>query len=212
MPFLTIMMEPMAGGYGARPTADGMDTGGLFCIPMGRVPDTEMSEFLYPVLTLWRREEPDSGGPGRQRGGVSASIAFTPYGTSFPVGLVLASAGKATSQNNGLAGGYPGNTGLDAIARGTDVHALLAKGIIPQSLEALGADIELGNCYAHSYVAPGEVFHMFWQGGGGLDPGTYQLVAQYPRRVLLPTARYSSLEAAGIVASQEALMLEPLLQ
>ena len=33
------------------------------------IPDVEMTEFLYPVLTLWRREEPDSGGPGRQRGG-----------------------------------------------------------------------------------------------------------------------------------------------
>ena len=38
VPFLTIMMEPMAGGYGARPHVDGMDTGGLFCIPMGRDP------------------------------------------------------------------------------------------------------------------------------------------------------------------------------
>jgi N-methylhydantoinase B len=59
----------MAGGYGARPHTDGLDTGGLFCIPMGRIPDVEMTEFLYPVLTLWRREVPDSGGPGRQRGG-----------------------------------------------------------------------------------------------------------------------------------------------
>ena len=87
-----------------------MDTGGLFCIPQGRVPDTEMSEFLYPMLVLWRREEADSGGPGRQRGGVSTSIAFTPCGTEVPIGLVLASAGKAVSQNTGLAGGYPGNT------------------------------------------------------------------------------------------------------
>ena len=69
-----------------------MDTGGLFCIPMGRIPDVEMTEFLYPLLTLWRREEPDSGGPGRQRGGVSASVAVTLYGSNNPAGLVLASA------------------------------------------------------------------------------------------------------------------------
>ena len=101
-PFLSIIMEPMAGGYGARPHADGIDTGGLFCIPMGRVPDVEMTEFLYPVLTLWRREVPDSGGPGRHRGGLGASIAITPHGTSVPMGLVLASAGKAVAQNAGL--------------------------------------------------------------------------------------------------------------
>ena len=171
VPFLNIMMEPMAGGYGARPTADGMDTGGLFCIPMGRIPDTEMTEFLYPLLTLWRREEPDSGGPGRQRGGVSASLAVTPYGTSLPMGLVLASAGKAVSQNNGLAGGYPGNTGLEILARSTDVIEQFAAGKIPGALDELGGGKEFGACYAESYVAPGEVLYMHWQGGGGYgDP------------------------------------------
>src|SRR5258708_30932613 len=92
-------MEPMAGGCGAPPHADGIDAGGLFCIPMGRIPDVEMTEFLYPILTLWRREVPDSGGPGRHRGGVAASVAITPHGTSVPMGLILASAGKAVPQN-----------------------------------------------------------------------------------------------------------------
>ena len=171
VPFLNILMEPMAGGYGARPAADGMDTGGLFCIPMGRVPDTEMTEFLYPVLTLWRREEPDSGGPGRHRGGVSASIAITPYGTSLPMGLVLASAGKAVAQNNGLSGGYPGNTGVDILARGSGVNEQFANGTIPGSLAELDGHSELGACYAESYIAPGEVLYMHWQGGGGYgDP------------------------------------------
>ena len=171
MPFLNIMMEPMAGGYGARPDTDGMDTGGLFCIPMGRVPDVEMTEFLYPLLTLWRREEPDSGGPGRRRGGVSASLAVTLHGSSQPAGLVLASAGKAVAQNAGLSGGYPGNTGLEQLARNTDVGALLKTGRIPQSVGELGAEVELGPCYAQSYLAPGEVLYMHWQGGGGYgDP------------------------------------------
>lgn len=171
VPFLSAMMDPMAGGYGARPHADGMDTGGLFCIPMGRVPDTEMTEFLYPVLSLWRREEPDSGGPGRQRGGLSASTAITPHGTSLPIGLVLASAGKAVAQNAGLAGGHPGNTGLDVLARNTDLHAQFAQGRLPGDLTELAGEQELGNCYAHSHLAAGEVLYMFWQGGGGYgDP------------------------------------------
>ena len=54
--------DAMAGGYGARPHVDGLDTGGLFCIPMGRIPDTEMSEFLYPMLVLWRRDRPTIAG------------------------------------------------------------------------------------------------------------------------------------------------------
>ena len=171
VPFLNVMMEPMAGGYGARPSTDGMDTGGLFCIPMGRVPDVEMSEFLYPLLTLWRREEPDSGGPGRQRGGVGASIAVALHGSDFPAGLVFASAGKAVSQNGGLAGGYPGNTGLEVLVRGADVQAALAAGRIPQSVAGFGGDAEIAPCYAQSYLAPGEVLYMHWQGGGGYgDP------------------------------------------
>lgn len=170
-PFLNVMMEPMAGGYGARPELDGMDTGGLFCIPMGRIPDVEMTEFLYPLLTLWRREEPDSGGPGRQRGGVSASLAVALHGSTNPAGLVFASAGKAVSQNNGLAGGYPGNTGLEVILRGADIGATLAAGRIPQTLDDFGGRSEIAPCYAQSYLAPGEVLYMNWQGGGGYgDP------------------------------------------
>ena len=172
-PFLSIIMEPMAGGYGARPHADGIDTGGLFCIPMGRVPDVEMTEFLYPVLTLWRREVPDSGGPGRHRGGLGASIAITPHGTSVPMGLVLASAGKAVAQNAGLCGGHPGNSGLDVVARRSRVAELLASGHMPAELDEVSDELEPGQNYASSYLAPGEVFAMTWQGGGGYgDPLT----------------------------------------
>jgi N-methylhydantoinase B len=172
-PFLNIIMEPMAGGYGARPHADGIDTGGLFCIPMGRIPDVEMTEFLYPVLTLWRREVPDSGGPGRHRGGVAASVAITPHGTSVPMGLILASAGKAVTQNAGLCGGHPGNTGLDVIARNSRISELFADGHMPSTLPEISDTLEPGQNYATSYLAPGEVFTMTWQGGGGYgDPLT----------------------------------------
>jgi len=166
-------MEPMAGGYGARPHADGIDTGGLFCIPMGRIPDVEMTEFLYPVLTLWRREVPDSGGPGRHRGGIAASVAITPHGTSVPMGLVLASAGKAVAQNAGLSGGHPGNSGLDVIARQSRVTEMLAAGRMPSTLPEISDTLEPGQNYASSYLAPGEVLAMTWQGGGDYgDPLT----------------------------------------
>ena len=140
---------------------------------MGRIPDVEMTEFLYPVLTLWRREEPGSGGPGRHRGGVGASVAVTPHGTSFPMGLVLASAGKAVSQNSGLSGGHPGNTGLDVVARQSRVMEMLASGRMPTTLSEISDHLEPGQDYASSYLAPGEVLAMTWQGGGGYgDPLT----------------------------------------
>jgi N-methylhydantoinase B len=173
-----------------------MDTGGLFCIPMGRIPDTEMSEFLYPMLVLWRREEPDSGGPGRQRGGVSASLAVTPRGTSKPIGLVLASAGKAVAQNNGLSGGYPGNTGVEILARETDLGAMLSAGTMPSALAQIGGRQELGQNYSQTYLAPGEVLYMHWQGGGGYgDP-----LGRDPRAVAgdLREGKVTPASAAGI--------------
>jgi N-methylhydantoinase B len=132
-----------------------------------------MTEFLYPVLALWRREVPDSGGPGRHRGGLGASIAITPHGTSIPMGLVLASAGKAVAQNSGLCGGHPGNSGLDVVARQSRVTELLASGHMPSELAEISDTLEPGQNYASSYLAPGEVFAMTWQGGGGYgDPLT----------------------------------------
>lgn len=171
MPFINIVMDVMAAGYGARPKTDGMDTGGLNCIPMGRIPDVEMTEYLYPLLTLWRREEPDSGGPGRHRGGVSGSSAMIPYGTDTPIGLVVASSGKAVAQNNGLAGGYPGNTAVGIVARGTGVKDAFTAGTLPTSMDTVGGLQELRACYEQTVLSTDDVLYLHWQGGGGYgDP------------------------------------------
>jgi N-methylhydantoinase B len=171
IPFLNVVMETVAGGYGARPARDGINTGGSFCIPMGRVPDAEITELLYPLLILWRREEQDSGGAGRQRGGSSCAVAMTPHGTSIPAHVIMASSGKATAQNPGLAGGYPGNLGHDLIVHGARVDAQFASGSLPTSLSELSGNVEISQCYAQSVLEPGDVLYMNCQGGGGYgDP------------------------------------------
>ena len=68
-PFVSMVGDAMAGGFGARTDQDGVDTGGMAGAPMGRIPDVEMTEFSYPMLYLWRREEPDSGGPAASAAG-----------------------------------------------------------------------------------------------------------------------------------------------
>lgn len=171
VPFLNVVMESVAAGYGARPARDGISTGGNFCIPMGRVPDAEITELLYPLLMLWRREETDTGGPGRQRGGTSCAIAITPHGTSLPAHVVMSSSGKATAQNPGLAGGYPGSLGYDVIVHGAGVLESLAEGRIPGSLDELAGDADVTQCFAQSVLAPGDVLYLNSQGGGGYgDP------------------------------------------
>jgi N-methylhydantoinase B len=94
-----------------------------------------------------------------------------PYGTSQPVGLVVASSGKAVSQNNGIAGGYPGNTAIGIIARDAKVGATFAAGVLPDSLESLGGEQELRPCYEETVVGTDDVLYLHWQGGGGYgDP------------------------------------------
>lgn len=171
MPFLNVVMDSMAGGYGAKPASDGIDTGGLFCIPMGKAPDVEMTELLYPLLVLWRREEPDSGGAGRQRGGVSASIAMTPYGTAIPAALVLATSGAATSQNLGLAGGSPGNLNYNTVVRASGIMQRFRSGTMPSELAELGGTREDAQCFMGGVIQPDDVLYLHCQGGGGYgDP------------------------------------------
>jgi len=170
-PFLNVVMESVAGGYGARATRDGISTGGNFCIPMGRVPDAEVTELLYPMLMLWRREEVNSGGAGKYRGGASSAVAMTPHGTSLPAHVLLSTSGKATAQNPGLAGGYPGNLGYDVLISGADAMGMMAAGRIPSSLEELSGDALVTQCYETSVLAPGDVLYLNCQGGGGYgDP------------------------------------------
>jgi len=170
-PFVDVVMESMAGGYGARPASDGIDTGGLFCIPMGKVPDVEMTELLYPLVVLWRREEPDSGGPGRHRGGVSASVAITPHGSPLPMAMVISSSGMATAQNQGLAGGHPGNTGRNVVVRNVELDAMFADGEVPSDLLALRGELITAQCMTAGELKQGDVLFLHCQGGGGYgDP------------------------------------------
>jgi N-methylhydantoinase B len=178
-PFVGLFLEPMAAGMGARFDQDGVDTGGLVIIPQGRAPDVEVQELAMPMLYLWRREEIDSGGPGRHRGGVSGSVCVVPHGTSIPMHLVSSGSGKATTMNAGLAGGYPGNNQLDIVFRGARARALLAGGEIPASFEEVGGDPDVLGAEIETFVDPGDAFFMHWQAGGGYgDP-----ILREPERV-----------------------------
>ncbi|WP_326542743.1 hydantoinase B/oxoprolinase family protein [Pseudorhodoferax sp.] len=171
-PFVTMVCDSMAGGLGARVDQDGVDTGGLNCIPMGRVADVEINEFSFPMLYLWRREEMDSGGPGRFRGGAGGSSCFIPYDT--PIGgvhLVVSATGKALPQASGASGGFPAGTQHDVLVRGANVRALLAAGRIPGALEEVGGTPEVLQQHLQTQLNDGDVYYTHWQGGGGYgDP------------------------------------------
>lgn len=149
-----------------------MDTGGRLIIPSARAPDVEMTEYLYPLVALWRREQTDSGGPGRQRGGMSGSVCYVQHpDQTGTMSLVVSGTGKAANQNVGLAGGHPGNSQLDLVVRGIDVPRLAGATAIPAGLDELGGDIEVLPCEGESYLGPGDALYLHWQAGGGYgDP------------------------------------------
>ena len=176
--FATMLCDAMAGGMGARVDADGVDTGGGNPIAMGRVADAEMNEFAFPILYLWRREEPDSGGAGRFRGGLGGSSCFVPHDS--PIGgvhLVLSATGKALPQAPGLSGGYPANTQYDVLVRGTEIAEMLRSGRMPAELEELGGDLQVMPAHRETDLSGTDVYYTHWQGGGGYgdpllrDPG-----------------------------------------
>lgn len=74
-------IEPLAGGWGARPHADGMNAtysighGDTYNIPV------EVLETRFPILIERYRLRTDSGGPGRHRGGLGVERSYrVPYG------------------------------------------------------------------------------------------------------------------------------------
>ncbi|HWK61473.1 MAG TPA: hydantoinase B/oxoprolinase family protein [Eoetvoesiella sp.] len=203
-PFVTMICDSMAGGMGARVDQDGVDTGGLNCIPMGRVADVEINEFSFPMLYLWRREEMDSGGAGRFRGGAGGSSCFIPYDS--PIGgvhLVVSATGKALPQATGLSGGYPAGTQYDVLLRDTNARQMLAAGRIPGALDDLQGTAEVLQQHLETHLNDGDVYFTHWQGGGGYgDPLLRNPILVARDVVRQKVSRRAAIEVYGVALAE----------
>ena len=99
------------GGMGGRPGRDGLSAVG-FPYTVRNVP-TEEVETETPLLCLSRRFIPDSGGPGKWRGGMGEEIAMTAapetdVDETRPL-LVSGAGGRLRHPPDGLLGGKPGS-------------------------------------------------------------------------------------------------------
>src|SRR5437867_67 len=115
-----LLLDPMVGAIGAFSFRDGNATGGPVRSPICRIGNVEHNEQSFPLLTLYRRENTDSGGAGKYRGGNSAITAFIPHGTR-EIEHETESSGAAIPTAPGLAGGYPACTNAYAFKRDTDI-------------------------------------------------------------------------------------------
>jgi N-methylhydantoinase B len=121
-PFLDLAMDGVTGALGAFSFRDGLDHGGAITSTTNPVPSVEIYERLNPVLYLYRREVPFSGGHGQWRGGATFASAWTGHKSDE----VLVSSGgifQSVTQGIGLLGALPGSGGtmwhaLEAIDSG----------------------------------------------------------------------------------------------
>jgi N-methylhydantoinase B len=101
------LMELAPGGMGARATKDGI-SGIKVHTGNTRTQPVEIVEFSAPVRMVYWRRVPDTGGPGRQRGGCAAEKEFR----TLAAGVNFTSVVERTAiLPFGLLGGRPGAPG-----------------------------------------------------------------------------------------------------
>ena len=165
------LLDGMAGGGGARIGADGIDSGGYIGSMRIGIANVESYEMKYPILYLFRREQPDSGGAGAFRGGNGISLAYVPHGVDRIGTKIVHGIGVEQPMSTGLSGGYPSTTNVAVLKRGTDVRGHFERGRIPQGLDELSGELEVLPAIVSTHQDPDDVYLSILTGGGGFgDP------------------------------------------
>jgi N-methylhydantoinase B len=171
-PYSSFLLDPVGAALAAHSWRDGQDTGGWPWDLQSTMPNVEDNELFYPLLFLWRRELPGSGGAGKFRGGNGAEAAVVPHKTEKMFYLTITS--EVAVPGPGLFGGYPTSTNSYLRITGAKAVEQLARtGRMPETV----AEIEQGEHYwipAKSFdqvPTPEDVIVYAWAGAGGYgDP------------------------------------------
>lgn len=161
------LLDAMAGGGGAGPDADGIDTGGYLGSMGVSIANVESYELDFPILYLARSERPDSGGAGRHRGGNGIRMLYVAHGAQAIEEKVMHAVGAEMPLSGGLWGGLPSGTNRFRMKRDTDVKARLAGGEIPQELDDVSGTVEEFTAIARTSQQAGDVHLSEAMGGGG---------------------------------------------
>ncbi len=166
-----LLIDPIGGAIGAFSIQDGISTGGQARTPICKLPNIEHTEQSFPLLFLYRKEVPDSGGPGRYRGGLSAESCFIPHNTDKITQDTLSS-GNAIPTSTGMMGGYPGTTNIYRFVRESDVlERLAARHMVEDIGELTGKETVLQLRQENFVQLPADVYAVVWSAAGGFgDP------------------------------------------
>ncbi|WP_118135468.1 hydantoinase B/oxoprolinase family protein [Oceanicella sp. SM1341] len=178
-PFLKTLA--IAAGQGARPDSDGPDA--IYFLNQQNYP-LEFAEQNYPLLMLTYALNPDSGGPGRWRGGCGVVREFRMLSDTATASLRMS---NVDFPAYGVAGGMCGRSGRFVLNPGQEGE---------RRLPSLAGGIEL---------ATGDVLRIEMPGGGGFgDPFDRE-----PARVLRDVlggmvSAAAALEDYGVVLDPQA--------
>ena len=148
-PFL--MSDGVGVGYGARPSADGLDA--VYFVAQENYP-VEFLELGYPARVLRYGINPDSGGPGRFRGGCGVVREYEILAEEAMLAL------RIDSVNNppwGVAGGMQGGTGWAVVNPGTPGERALvplSDGTILRRGDILRLETGGGGGHGHPFDRP----------------------------------------------------------
>jgi len=170
-PYASFLLEPLAAGLPATSYRDGVDTGGLAFDMQSMMPNAEENEWFYPILYLWRKELPDSGGAGKYRGGNSGQFAIVAHDTDR-VNMYLASAHNAIP-GLGQFGGMPSAPSHYLMYRGEGgLERAVRTGHMPAATSELRGTAERLPPKAYGLeLGQRDVFILGWTGASGYgDP------------------------------------------
>jgi acetophenone carboxylase len=204
-------------GLAARSDRDGIDVWGFPHGPWGKAPDVEDIESEFPLLHLYQKQQRDTCGFGKYRGGVGAAVGYVVYGTPH---LAFTSSQKESRfpAHNGLFGGYSMTVLPGIRVVGADLLALMAAGepslptddyTLAGGESALGGDVIVEHqTRGIRILQEGDVLAASTQGSGGYgdvlerDPGA--VIADLRADLITDwTAR----EVFGVVYDPETLLI-----
>ncbi len=148
-PFL--MSDGVGVGYGARPSADGLDA--VYFVAQENYP-VEFLELGYPARVLRYGINPDSGGPGRFRGGCGVVREYEILAEEAMLALRI---DGVENPPWGVAGGMQGGTGRAVVNPGTPgerVLVPLSDGTILRHGDILRLETGGGGGHGHPFDRP----------------------------------------------------------
>lgn len=167
----TLIGNMDAGGAGgpAQTCCDGLDAAAMMCQVNNSLPDVESNESIYPMLYLWKRLQPDSGGPGTFRGGLGLDFAWILWDTDSAQGILNACTRQVPPR--GMFGGLPPTTSCFRKLTNTNLPQLFSAGIYPTCENVRGEAEALPPKAFPVSLHRWEIFHQWCGGGSGLgDP------------------------------------------